>query len=58
MTETINGRFDRLLKAMLAGPAPSARKSASGDQTSGAAPQHVQIVAIEKLFTRTPACRA
>ena len=34
----VQDRFDRLLKAMLAGPAPSAKKSASNDQASGAEP--------------------
>lgn len=38
MTETPQARFDALLAAMLDGPAPSARKSASGDQSSDAEP--------------------
>ena len=37
MTDSTQARFDTLLAAMLAGPAPSARKKPSGDQASGAA---------------------
>ena len=38
MTEPPQARFDALLAAMLDGPAPSARKSASADQSSSEAP--------------------
>ena len=37
MTDSTQSRFDTLLAAMLAGPAPSARKKPSGDQASGEA---------------------
>ena len=37
MNEGIGDRFETLLAAMLAGPAPSARKKPSTDQASNAA---------------------
>ena len=38
-----NERFDRLLKAMTEGEAPSARKSAKAGRASGAAPPACSI---------------
>ena len=38
MNDVPQSRFDALLVAMLSGPAPSAQKKSSADQSSGEAP--------------------